>query len=103
MERNVVKPLSPWVSFWVITEALLMLMGCAHTPTSEIGVPRITKEEVKSMLGNPDVIILDVRAARDWKDSESKIKGAIREDRKGEASTWMDKYPKDKILVLYCA
>jgi len=103
MERNVVKPLSPWVSFWVITEALLMLMGCAHTPTSEIGVPRITKEEVKSMLGNPDVIILDVRAARDWKDSESKIKGAIREDRKGEASTWMDKYQKDKILVLYCA
>jgi len=103
MERNVVKPLSPWVSFWVITEALLMLTGCAHTPTSEIGVPRITKEEVKSMLGNPDVIILDVRAARDWKDSESKIKGAIREDRKGEASTWMDKYQKDKILVLYCA
>ena len=65
MERNVVKPLSLWVSFWVITEALLMLMGCAHTPTSEIGVPRITKEEVKSMLGNPDVIILDVRATRE--------------------------------------
>ena len=107
MERNLVKSLSPRISFWVITAALLLLMGCAHTPasepTSEIKVPRITKEEVKSMIGNPDLIILDVRSAQDWKDSEWKIKGAIREDRKGKASTWMDKYPKDKPLVLYCA
>jgi hypothetical protein len=107
MERNLVKSLSPWISFWVITTALLLFMGCAHTPTSEptseIKVPRVTKEEVKSMIGNPDLIILDVRAAQDWKDSEWKIQGAVREDRRGEASTWMDKYPKDKTLVLYCA
>ena len=107
MEKNLTKSLSPWISFWVIAAALLLLMGCAHTPTSEppseIKVPRITKEEVKSMIGNPDLIILDVRSNQDWKDSEWKIKDAIREDRKGEASTWMDKYPKDKTLVLYCA
>ena len=107
MERNLVKSLSLWISFWVITAALLLLMGCAHNPTSEptpeTKVPRITKEEVKSMIGNPDLIILDVRAAQDWKDSEWKIQSAVREDRRGEASTWMDKYPKDKTLVLYCA
>ena len=107
MGRNLVKSLSPWISFWAITAVLLLLMGCAHTPTSEptseIKVPRTTKEEVKSMLGKPDLIILDVRAAQDWKDSEWKIKGAVREDRRGESSEWMDKYPKDIILVLYCA
>jgi rhodanese-related sulfurtransferase len=82
-------------------------MGCAHTPTSEstseIKVPRITKEEVKSMVGNPNLIILDVRSAQYWKDSEWKIKGAVREDRRGKSSDWVDKYPKDKTLVLYCA
>jgi 3-mercaptopyruvate sulfurtransferase SseA len=107
MEKNLIKSLSPWISFWVIAAALLLLMGCAHTPTSEptseIKVPRFTKEEVKSLIGNPDLIILDVRSAQDWKDSEWKIKGAIHEDRKGEFSTWMDKYQKDKTLVLYCA
>jgi 3-mercaptopyruvate sulfurtransferase SseA len=107
MKRNLVKSLSPWISFWAITVALLLLMGCAHTPTSEptseIKVPRITKEEVKSLIGNLDLIILDVRSAQDWKDSEWKIKGAIHEDRKGELNTWMDKYQKDKTLVLYCA
>jgi rhodanese-related sulfurtransferase len=55
------------------------------------------------MLGNPDVIILDVRSAQDWKESEWKIKGAIREDRKGETNAWTDKYPNDKVVVLYCA
>jgi hypothetical protein len=73
MKRNLVKSLSPWISFWVITAALLLLMGCAHTPTSkptsEIKVPRITKEEVKSMIGNPDLIILDVRSAQNWSES----------------------------------
>lgn len=107
MERNLIKSLSPWISFWAITAAIVLLMGCAHTstsePTSEIKVPRITKEEVRSMIGKPDLIILDVRATQDWKDSEWKIKGAVREDRRGKSNVWMDKYPKDKILVLYCA
>jgi hypothetical protein len=95
---------SIWTRFCLIIAVLgLLLQGCAHTPTSEIKVPSITKEEVKPLIGNPDLIILDVRSAQDWKDSDWKIKGAIREDRKGEVSTWMDKYPKDKTLVLYCS
>jgi len=63
-------------------------------------VPRITKEELKSMLGNPDVVILDVRGAKQWKASEKKIKGAVWED-PGDMESWTDKYPKDKTLVLY--
>ncbi len=65
-------------------------------------VPKMTKEELKRLLGNPDVIILDVRIGKDWGASEFKIKGAAREDGT-EFSSWADKYPKDKTLVLYCA
>ncbi len=59
-------------------------------------VPRITKEEVLGMIGNPEVIIIDVRAGG----GELKIKGAFREDPRN-VSLWIDKYPKDKLLVFY--
>jgi hypothetical protein len=59
-------------------------------------IPKITKEEVLGMIGNPDVIIIDVRSRGD----ELKIKGAVREDPKN-VSLWIEKYPKDKLLVFY--
>ncbi len=63
-------------------------------------IPGITKEELKSMLDDPDVVILDVRGAKQWEASGRKIKGAVWEDPKNVES-WADKYPKDKTLVLY--
>jgi rhodanese-related sulfurtransferase len=66
-------------------------------------VPRITKEELRSLLGNPDVIIVDVRIEDHWKASQWKIKSTIREDPEKDINTWPDKYPKDKTLVFYCA
>jgi len=90
--------------FWLIIAALgLLLQGCVHAPTSESKVSRITKEKMMPMLGSPEVIILDVRSAQDWKNAEWKIKGAIREDRDEKNGAWMEKYPKDKTLILYCA
>jgi rhodanese-related sulfurtransferase len=65
-------------------------------------VELITKEELKSMLGNPDVIIVDVRQPSHYDVSGSKIKGAVRED-PSSVTAWMEKYPKDKTLVFYCA
>ena len=79
-----------------------------ETVANAADVPRITKEQLKSMLGDPNVIIIDVRIARHWKESDSKIKGAVREDpgaqapKITEADTWMAKYQKDKTLVFYC-
>ena len=64
--------------------------------------PRITKEDLKAMLGNPDWVIIDVRYGKDWTNSNLKIKGALRED-PGAVDSWANKYPKDKTLVLYCA
>ncbi|MBW2148869.1 MAG: hypothetical protein JRG73_19165 [Deltaproteobacteria bacterium] len=65
-------------------------------------VPRMTKEELKKLLGNSDIILMDVRTGKSWKDSEFKIKGAVREDPK-KFDSWADKYPKDKTLILYCS
>jgi len=65
-------------------------------------VPRITGEALKGMLGNPNVIIIDVRANADWLGSNLKIKGAVREDAK-KVNSWMEKYTKDKTLVFYCS
>jgi len=65
--------------------------------------PRITKEELKSILGQPDFVVVDVRVAEEWKKSEWKIKGAVREDPEKDIKTWADKYPKDKALVFYCS
>jgi predicted sulfurtransferase len=65
-------------------------------------VPRMSKEELRAMLGNPDVVIIDVRSGKDWEASQSKIKGAVREEPR-QAKSWADKYDKDKTYVLYCA
>jgi hypothetical protein len=65
-------------------------------------VSRMPKEELRAMLGNLDVVIIDVRTGKDWKNSQSKIKGAVREEPK-KAKLWADKYDKDKTYVLYCA
>ncbi len=65
-------------------------------------VKRISKESLNKMLGNPNVIVVDVRLPYDWNPSKLKIKGAKRED-PFNVKAWMKKYPKDKTLVFYCA
>jgi hypothetical protein len=64
--------------------------------------PTMTKEELKAHLGVQGFVIIDVRKASDWKESENKIKNAVRED-PDSAKDWATKYPKDKAIVLYCA
>jgi hypothetical protein len=65
-------------------------------------VPRITKEELKLLLGNPDVIILDVRIEGQWQIADGKIVRAIHEDPE-KYESWANKYPKEKTLIFYCA
>jgi len=78
-----------------------MVAGCTMFEKSG-DAPRMTKDELKARLGNPDLLIIDVRYGKDWTDSDLKIKGAVREDPKAFDS-WASKYPKDKTLVFYCA
>jgi hypothetical protein len=62
----------------------------------------ITKEELKPLLGRPDVVVIDMRFGHDWTDATLKIKGAVREDPM-KPGQWLDKYPKDKMIIFYCA
>jgi rhodanese-related sulfurtransferase len=66
-------------------------------------VPRMTKEELKPLLGEPDLVIVDVRVGPSWTASQWKIKGAVREDPRADIKAWAEKYPKDKTIVLYCS
>jgi rhodanese-related sulfurtransferase len=65
-------------------------------------VPRMDKDQLKALLGKPELALVDVRSGSDWKESTQKIAGAVRED-PDQVETWMNKYPKDKTLVFYCA
>jgi hypothetical protein len=90
-----------WKSFAGMMLILTVFGACTTAATSK-SVPRMTKEELKPMLGKPDVLIVDVRADNDWAKSDLKIKGAVRENPQAIES-WTNKYPKDKTLVFYCA
>lgn len=85
-----------------VSIALLVLFALAYGFARAEDTHTMTKEQVRSMLGKPDVIIIDVRSNYDWDTSKVKIPGAVREEGMKFAS-WMNKYPKDKTLILYCA
>jgi len=65
-------------------------------------VPLMNIDELKGLLDDPNVVILDVRTNSDWQESTYKIQGALREE-KSNFDSWAEKHPKDKTLVLYCA
>ena len=62
----------------------------------------ITKEELKPILNDEGLVIIDVRSGRDWRSSEFKIPGAVRGD-PNKFSDWEKDYSKGQTLVLYCA
>jgi len=81
---------------------LFFVAGMLTTFAESADVPRMTIDELMAVLASPDLIILDVRGPGDWKESDLRIKGAVREDPLA-VETWAKKYQKDKTLVLYCA
>ena len=89
---------------------LLVMTGClcwavamaVPAKGAEENIPRLTKEQLKQRLGDPDLIVVDVRTEASWKDSGFKIKGAVRED-PNDVQDWFKKFPKDKTIVFYCS
>jgi rhodanese-related sulfurtransferase len=79
----------------------LLLAGAIAYPAAA-DVPLITKEELKPLVDDPNIIILDVRRGKDWSSSEFKIKGAVHAD-PNDYKNWAGVYPKEKKIVLYCA
>jgi len=80
-----------------LTNGLLTAFGLCSD------VPMMTKDELKAMLGNPDLVIFDLRLSSDYSTSDLKIKGAVRPTKGIPLYDTILKYPEGKTLVLYCA
>jgi rhodanese-related sulfurtransferase len=81
---------------------LLLASVLVSSDVSATGPVRITTEELKQRLGNPEIAIVDVRSGSDWTGSERKIAGAVREE-PNDLGGWEKRYTKDKPMILYCA
>ena len=88
--------------WWLAVIAAGLMLAVSWSLAAAQEAPRIDKETLKGWLGNPGVVIIDVRQPKDWQGSDKKIKGAVREDPKA-VQTWAASLPKDKKIVLYCA
>jgi hypothetical protein len=81
---------------------LLSVIPVIGVSGAEKDPDRITIAQLKEMLGRHDAIIIDVRDPISWDKSDSKIRGAVREDPE-QLSAWANKYPKNKTIVFYCS
>jgi len=84
-----------------VISLLIILMLLTAIPLFAASVPKMDKDELKSLLGSENLVVLDVRRGKDWSSSEFKIKGAVRVD-DADLSVATN-YPKDYTFVLYCA
>jgi len=80
---------------------LLALSFLSAPPLFAASVPKMDKDELKSLLGSDNLVILDVRLGGDWSSSEFKIKDSVRLTESD--LSMVEKYPRDATLVLYCA
>lgn len=93
--------IKPYVVILILT-GIMGLMAMATPVLSAAEVATMSIDELKDLLGNDTLTILDVRRGRDWSSSEFKIQEARRADPR-EFEQWSANLPKDNILVLYCA
>jgi rhodanese-related sulfurtransferase len=86
--------------YTIIITTVLLLAMCLTASAASVAL--MSTDELKSRLGDADLVVLDVRAGRDWHNSDKKIAGSERV-KPGGANQWVINYPKDKEIVLYCA
>jgi rhodanese-related sulfurtransferase len=82
--------------------AFMLLIAFTMPTYGAEDVPRISTEQLKDILDNPDLALLDVRTEEDWGKSDRKIVGAVRVD-PDDVSSWAGDYIKDQKIILYCA
>ena len=64
-------------------------------------IERISPDQLKSLMRDEKLVIIDVRNPQAWAESESKIAGARRLTL-SELETGYQQLAKDKTLVFYC-
>jgi rhodanese-related sulfurtransferase len=82
--------------------SVLLLSALALSGVQAAQVPRMDKDELKSILNTPNLILLDVRPTGQWAVSSRKIPGATHKD-PYRARHWGKKLDKNKTVVTYCA
>jgi hypothetical protein len=90
------------IAVFLTVLALVVLLGdrSFSQPVPYEDIPRMTKEELKSHLGKPDVVILDARLEKQWESSDAKIPGAshLKEE---DVKSWAKMQDRSKTYVLY--
>lgn len=89
----------------VVMLVLVLVLGSVAVYADEIPFPdvsRVTLKAAKSMLGDKDIIILDVRPEEQWSVADMKIARAVHEDPK-KIKTWLKNYTPAQTIILYCA
>jgi len=83
---------------------IFLAIGLFATSAFSADVPMMTKDELKAMLGKPDLVLVDVRLGRDFIFSDLKIKGAERPpDMSHPTPNTFKVIGPDKTIVFYCA
>jgi hypothetical protein len=88
------------IAGFIILQLYVITSCFTVVSAASIEVPRISIEQTKQMLTDPEVLIIDVRTAKSWWKSPTKILNAVREEL-GSVEQWAGKYPKDKTLIFY--
>ncbi len=89
------------ILFVVTTVMLVALTGYTAPPSSVEQVPRLTKEQVRDMLGKPDVVIIDIRFIKQYEQSDRKIPGAVFVQPENFDEFVKNHPQKDRTYVLY--
>ena len=80
---------------------LLIVIGLVPLrPADAANISMISIDQLKLILDNPQVLVIDVRATKAWRDSPVKIKGAVR-GAPNHFDSWSSNFPRDKALILY--
>lgn len=82
---------------------IFLAIGLFTTFTFSADVPMMTKEELKAILGNPDLVIYDVRHGSEYFSSDLKIKGSTRPLVREYIGDAILTHPKGTTFVIYCA
>lgn len=83
------------ITFLLLSASVLPSYGADN-------VPRISTDQLKNIIDDPDLVLLDVRTEKDWDSSDKKIVRAIRVDPE-DIESWIGNYSKDQKIILYCA
>jgi rhodanese-related sulfurtransferase len=90
-----------YISFAGVALILTCIIVMPVHAEEDEDIRRIPKEEAKALIGQTNVTLIDVRYDKNWKKSDMKIAGAVREH-PNEIGSWAGKYAKYRMIILYC-